>query len=48
MNDVLPGESPGWQFLDDTLRDVVQAYGYREILLPLLEIRNCSSARSAK
>ena len=37
MNDVLPGESSGWQFLDDTLRDVVHAYGYQEILLPLLE-----------
>jgi len=37
MNDVLPGESSGWQFLDDTLRDVVHDYGYQEILLPLLE-----------
>ena len=37
MNDVLPGESSSWQFLDDTLRDVVHAYGYQEILLPLLE-----------
>jgi histidyl-tRNA synthetase len=37
MNDVLPGESSGWQFLDDTLRDVVHAYGYQEIMLPLLE-----------
>ena len=37
MNDVLPGESSGWQFLDDTLRDVVHAYGYQEIRLPLLE-----------
>ena len=37
MNDVLPGESTSWQFLDDTLRDVVHAYGYQEIMLPLLE-----------
>ena len=37
MNDVLPGESSSWQFLDDTLREVVHAYGYQEILLPLLE-----------
>ncbi len=37
MNDILPGESSGWQFLDDTLRDVVHAYGYQEIMLPLLE-----------
>jgi histidyl-tRNA synthetase len=37
MNDVLPGESSSWQFLDDTLREVVHAYGYQEIILPLLE-----------
>jgi histidyl-tRNA synthetase len=37
MNDILPGESSGWQFLDATLRDVVHAYGYQEIMLPLLE-----------
>ena len=37
MNDILPGESSAWQYLEDTLRDVVQAYGYREIRLPLLE-----------
>ena len=37
MNDILPGESSGWQFLDDTLRDVVHAYGYQEIMLPLVE-----------
>ena len=37
MNDILPGESSGWQFLDAALRDVVHAYGYQEIMLPLLE-----------
>ena len=37
MNDILPSESSGWQFLDDTLRDVVHAYGYQEIMLPLVE-----------
>ena len=37
MNDILPGESSGWQFLDATLRDVVHAYGYQQIMLPLLE-----------
>ena len=37
MNDVLPGESSSWQFLDDMLREVVHAYGYQEIILPLLE-----------
>jgi len=37
MKDILPGESSAWQYLEDTLRDVVHAYGYREIRLPLLE-----------
>ena len=37
MKDILPGESSSWQYLEDTLRGVVHAYGYREIRLPLLE-----------
>ena len=37
MNDILPAETPAWQYLEDTLRDVVHAYGYSEIRLPLLE-----------
>jgi histidyl-tRNA synthetase len=37
MNDVLPEESPRWQFFHDTARGWLQLYGYREIKLPLLE-----------
>jgi histidyl-tRNA synthetase len=37
MNDILPGETAGWQFLEDTLRRVIASCGYREIRLPLLE-----------
>lgn len=37
MNDVLPAESPYWQRLERTLRDVVQRYGYQEIRFPVLE-----------
>ena len=37
MNDILPGETSAWQYLEDTLREVVHAYGYQEIRLPLLE-----------
>jgi histidyl-tRNA synthetase len=37
MNDILPEQTPSWQYLEDTLRRVIQAYGYREIRLPLLE-----------
>lgn len=37
MNDVLPAESPAWQFLEDTARDVLAAYGYEEIRFPVVE-----------
>ena len=37
MNDILPGATAAWQYLEDTLRDVVHAYGYHEMRLPLLE-----------
>jgi len=37
MNDILPDRTPVWQFIEQTVRDSVQAYGYREIRMPLLE-----------
>jgi histidyl-tRNA synthetase len=37
MNDVLPADTPLWQWLEDTAREVLQAYGYGEIRMPLLE-----------
>ena len=37
MNDILPGESAGWQRLEATVREVLAAYGYQEIRLPLVE-----------
>ena len=37
MNDILPGATSTWQHLEAIVRDVIQAYGYREIRLPLLE-----------
>lgn len=37
MNDVLPAESPVWQFLEDTAREVLAAYGYEEIRFPVVE-----------
>jgi len=37
MNDILPEQTPVWQFVEDTLRDVLQSYGYREIRMPLVE-----------
>jgi histidyl-tRNA synthetase len=37
MNDILPGETPAWRFLEAELAELLTAYGYREIRLPLLE-----------
>jgi histidyl-tRNA synthetase len=37
MNDILPGATPHWQFLEQTLRELLAGYGYEEIRLPLLE-----------
>lgn len=37
MNDLLPSDSPVWQYLESTVADVLQRYGYAEIRFPILE-----------
>jgi histidyl-tRNA synthetase len=37
MNDILPEVSATWRFLEKTVQDIVGAYGYDEIRLPILE-----------
>lgn len=37
MNDILPIQSPYWQFIESNLFELVQRYGYDEIRLPILE-----------
>src|SRR3954470_12089897 len=37
MNDVLPDESPLWEFFEDAVRDVFRCYGYRNIRTPIVE-----------
>jgi histidyl-tRNA synthetase len=37
MNDILPAQSASWQHLEGILRDVIHAYGYSEIRLPVME-----------
>ena len=37
MKDLLPDESPIWQYIEATAREVLHGYGYREIRFPLLE-----------
>jgi histidyl-tRNA synthetase len=35
--DVLPGEAYQWHYIEDTIRDVTRAFGYREIRTPVFE-----------
>jgi histidyl-tRNA synthetase len=38
MHDVLPADSPLWQYLEEQVRLAVESYGYREIRTPILEV----------
>src|SRR6267142_3316899 len=37
MNDILPDQAPLWEFFEDTVRDWLSQYGYRNIRMPILE-----------
>ena len=37
MNDILPDESPAWQFIEEKLRQLMQSYDYDEIRFPIVE-----------
>jgi len=37
MHDVLPDETPLWQYIEGMLREVLSTYGYSEIRLPIVE-----------
>lgn len=37
MNDLLPTQSPVWQYLEKAVADVVARYGYQEIRFPIVE-----------
>ncbi len=37
MNDILPDQTPNWQYLEKCFQEVVHRYGYREIRFPVLE-----------
>lgn len=38
MRDILPEQTPRWQYLEQRVRTVLERYGYREIRMPLLEM----------
>jgi len=37
MHDVLPADTPAWQWLEATARGVLSGYGYEEIRMPIVE-----------
>ncbi len=37
MHDVLPSQTPHWQYLEACVRDVLGRYGYQEIRMPIVE-----------
>lgn len=37
MNDILPEQTPYWQYVENTFRQLVQSYGYQEIRMPIVE-----------
>ena len=37
MNDILPEQTPLWQFVESTARKVLRQYGYQEIRMPVVE-----------
>ncbi|WP_367605505.1 histidine--tRNA ligase [Legionella sp. W05-934-2] len=40
MNDILPQDTPKWQALEATMRQVLSSYGYDEIRTPIVESTN--------
>ncbi len=38
MNDILPEQTPSWRYLEETVRQLLDAYGYNEIRMPLVEM----------
>ena len=37
MNDILPDQTPNWQYVEKCFQAAVHRYGYREIRFPILE-----------
>jgi len=37
MNDILPDQTPVWQYVESTVRQVLGQYGYQEIRMPIVE-----------
>ena len=37
MNDILPEQTPVWQYVESTVRRILGSYGYQEIRMPVVE-----------
>ena len=37
MNDILPEQTPVWQYLEQQVRSVLTTYGYQEVRIPIVE-----------
>lgn len=37
MNDILPEQTPVWQYLENSVKSVLASYGYNEIRMPIVE-----------
>ena len=37
MHDILPDQSPLWQFFESTVKQLLQSYAYNEIRMPVVE-----------
>ncbi|WP_419813375.1 histidine--tRNA ligase [Bacterioplanoides sp.] len=40
MNDIKPNETPVWQYLEGTVKELLASYGYSEIRMPIVEQTN--------
>ena len=40
MNDIKPNETPVWQYLEGTVKELLASYGYGEIRMPIVEQTN--------
>ncbi|MFT0213491.1 histidine--tRNA ligase [Pseudomonas sp. F1_0610] len=37
MNDILPEQTPVWRYFEQTVADLLDSYGYRQIRMPIIE-----------
>lgn len=37
MNDILPSDTPTWQYFENSVKNVLSQYGYQEIRMPIVE-----------